>query len=66
MNKLHHFPAGAAVRASHTSIRIHPLWRCVCGRPVKASDVDAHDGVIIIDCPACFTRLFECGVSIDE
>jgi hypothetical protein len=57
--KLHHFPAGARTSASYTETKIHPLWRCVCGRVLKAYDVDVREGGIVIDCGRCFTRLFE-------
>jgi hypothetical protein len=57
--KLHHFPAGARATAVHAETKIHPYWRCVCGHPLKAYDIDIREGGIVLDCPRCGARLLE-------
>jgi hypothetical protein len=46
-----------------TIVRIHPSWRCVCGRVLKAWDVAVEDGTgtaqvpFRILCSGCHTEL---------
>ena len=46
-----------------TSVRIHPAWRCVCGRVLKAWDVAVEGGTgttqipFRILCSSCHTEL---------
>jgi hypothetical protein len=43
----------------HAETKIHPYWRCVCGHPLKAYDIDIREGGIVLDCPRCGARLLE-------
>ena len=59
MNK-YFFPPDERFAATHTSVRVNPLLRCPCGHSLKAHDFDiTDDGSIRLDCPRCFSRLFE-------
>jgi hypothetical protein len=46
-----------------TFMRIHPAWRCVCGRTLRAWDVSVEDGTgtaqtpFRILCNGCHTEL---------
>jgi hypothetical protein len=40
-----------------TEIRIDPLFRCPCGRILKAYDFDVTDTWIRLDCSHCYRRL---------
>ena len=41
------------------SLRIDPLWRCPCGRPLKAYDfaVDDEGGLENVTCSGCHRQL---------
>jgi hypothetical protein len=41
------------VKISHTEARIEPLFRCICGRVLKAYDLDIHDSTIELTCSQC-------------
>jgi hypothetical protein len=56
----HDFPADDKRTVSHTRIRLHPFWRCVCGHVVDAYDVHMrNENHIVLDCPRCEKRLLE-------
>jgi hypothetical protein len=45
---------------SHTRIRLHPHWRCVCGHILGGQDVHVLDDThIALDCPRCHKRLLD-------
>jgi hypothetical protein len=41
----------------YTIIHIDPFWRCPCGAPIKAFDIDVKPDEIVLDCRHCQRRL---------
>jgi hypothetical protein len=52
----------------YTVIHIDPFWRCPCGAPIKAFDVDVTPDEIALDCRRCHRRLLtiESGTTSDK
>jgi hypothetical protein len=44
-------------RMPYTIIHIDPFWRCPCGAPIKAFDIDVKPDEIMLDCRPCQRRL---------
>jgi hypothetical protein len=61
MTKQHHTEQDIVLHTSRVEIRLHPFWRCVCGRVLRPYDVDVSEdtGRIRIICSRCCALLLE-------
>jgi hypothetical protein len=42
---------------SYATLRIHPGWRCICGRTLRAYDAELELDRLRLICQACHTEL---------